>query len=349
MEQSSGSPTPRSFSSAGSPSRPRTPADFGDSHSLAMHLEPILQGACEGKLGEVEWFHSAWQHGGAATGFAAWNDGQSGAAPMRAFIKFPVGPDELAWSRDLAARPCGERGPFVPRYLAGGESMGGIDLCWIVVEALNGDPLSTGFDETSLREMLRTIVEFQVAAAEVRPDHPPCKVVDWSENVWRAKAAIRDSGLPLAETNRWLLALKHVYRALPVITARWHGRAITTWCHGDLHPGNVIRRTLASGDPRCVLIDLALVHPGHWCEDAIYLERQFWGHEEQLHGIKPLAELARLRREAGLPSDTHDTDVAIARRLLMAAVVPLFLNREHNAKYVHGALETIEKYLPQIH
>jgi hypothetical protein len=33
----------------------------------------------------------------------------------------------------------------------------------------------------------------------------------------------------------------------------------------------------------------------------------------------------------------------------MASVVPLFLGREHNVRYVKGALEVIEKYLPQLH
>lgn len=312
-----------------------------------MHLEPILHEACGKRLGEIEWFHAAWQHGGAATGFARWEDPANDAAPRKAFIKFPVGPDELAWSRELSRLPAGERGPLVPRFLAGGESLGGIDLCWIIVEALEGEPLMAGFDAESIRGMLETVVEFQIAADRVRPERPPSKPIDWAENVKRSKAAVRESGLE--NTNAWLDALKHVYRHLPLIVSRWNARDITTWCHGDLHPGNVIRRTASGAPSRCVLIDLALVHPGHWCEDAIYLERQFWGHEERLCGIKPLAELARLRREAGLPSDTHDTDVAIARRLLMASVVPLFLDREHNAKYVAGALATIEKYLPQIH
>ncbi len=46
----------------------------------------------------------------------------------------------------------------------------------------------------------------------------------------------------------------------------------------------------------CVLVDLALVHPGHWVEDALYLERQYWGHSDLLKGVKPASELARLRQ-----------------------------------------------------
>src|SRR2546421_544761 len=60
----------------------------------------------------------------------------------------------------------------------------------------------------------------------------------------------------------------------------------------------------------CVLIDLALVHSGHWMEDALYLERQFWGHEPLLHGVKPLPMLAKLRRERGLPTDDHYSELA---------------------------------------
>ena len=47
---------------------------------------------------------------------------------------------------------------------------------------------------------------------------------------------------------------------------------------------------------RCVLIDLALVGPGCWIEDALYLERLFWGQEDQLFGMDPLGTLASTRQ-----------------------------------------------------
>ncbi len=326
------------------------PASPGDSHSLAIHLEPVLREACNGKLGPVEWFNAAWQHGGAATGFAPWNDP---AGPRGVLVKLPVGPNELRWSCELCnAHNHAPRkhplGPVVPRVLASGMSLGGLDLGWLVCERLEGAPLAKAFDQSAIHELLHAAVEFQQAASAVRPPAPEeAKALNWHENIARAKEAVRQSHI--ADHLRWIDAIKHVQKALPLILARWNNRPVNAWCHGDLHPGNALRRLCPGDASRCVLIDLALVHAGHWAEDAVYLERQYWGHAELLHGIKPLAEFSRLRREAGLPVDTHATDVAIARRLLMASVVPLFLGREHNVRYVKGALEVIEKYLPQLH
>lgn len=57
-----------------------------------------------------------------------------------------------------------------------------------------------------------------------------------------------------------------------MLLRRWSTRRLNAWCHGDLHGGNALRRA----DGSCVLIDLALIHPGHWLEDALYLERVCW-------------------------------------------------------------------------
>jgi len=141
---------------------------------------------------------------------------------------------------------------------------------------------------------------------------------------------------------------------LPHLVGLWAMRPINAWCHGDLHPGNAMRRDLVgaggSGEGRapCVLIDLALVHPGHWVEDAIYLERQFWGKPEGLFGIHIVSLLAKFRREAGLKTDGDYGLVANVRRVLMAACAPAHLAAEGNPKYLHAALETIDRVLPQV-
>jgi len=121
---------------------------------------------------------------------------------------------------------------------------------------------------------------------------------------------------------------------------------LDTWCHGDVHPGNVLRR---GEHGQLVLIDLGLVHPGHWIEDALYLERQYWGHEDWLGGVKPVSILGRLRREAGLPMDGDYGELANIRRVMMAACVPAVVDREgSNTKYLRHALDLIERLLPQI-
>ena len=67
-----------------------------------------------------------------------------------------------------------------------------------------------------------------------------------------------------------------------------------TRCAGSRHNPEVA--------PRCALIDLALVAPGCWIEDALYLERLFWGHEEALSAAStPCNELAQCRASLGLP------------------------------------------------
>ena len=49
-----------------------------------------------------------------------------------------------------------------------------------------------------------------------------------------------------------------------------------------------------------VLIDLAEVRPGHWVEDAVYLERLHWARPERLKGRNPVKLLAAARRRLGL-------------------------------------------------
>jgi hypothetical protein len=319
-----------------------------DAHALAAALEPALHSASGGRLGRIEWFRAAWQHGGASTGFATWRpDGQSDACPQ-AMVKLPVGPVELRWSRLLS--PPGDPDPVVPRMLASGDELGGYDLGWIIVERLPGMPLSTKLTAEGLNDLLVSLNDFHVKASAARPIDETPRTYDWEANLARAKEAVKTH--KMADATRWLDALRHLHKALPMVAARWNSREINAWCHGDFHPGNALRRAPSPGDTgrgRCVLIDLALVHPGHWIEDALYLERQFWGHSEMLMGVKPLSTLARLRREAGLAVDPNYAEVAVARRVLMAAVVPLFIDREHNTRYVRAALDVLERFLPQVH
>jgi hypothetical protein len=90
-----------------------------------------------------------------------------------------------------------------------------------------------------------------------------------------------------------------------------------------------------------------LVHSGHWAEDALYLERQFWGHERAINGLKPVPMLARLRRDRGLPADDNYGDLAMVRRVLMAAVAPTMIDREGSPTYLVAAHDILERCLPQ--
>ena len=112
--------------------------------------------------------------------------------------------------------------------------------------------------------------------------------------------------------------------------------------------------TISSGSNgaagHCVLIDLALVHAGHWVEDAVYLERLHWHRPEALHGVKPVQTLAKFRKELGLPNTEGEDHGLLAntRRVLMAATTPAYLHREGNPKYVRAALNKLETLLPLV-
>lgn len=333
---------------SGGPTAQASGGGARDTHHLAITLEPVLRAASAGRLSEIEWFHSQWQRGGAATGFARWTrpDGKT----IDVMVKLPVGPVEYRWTTLLGsiehedwtnddARPS-------PRVVACGTEVGGYDLAWLIVEKLTGPPLASHLDESGLHDLLRAAAEFQQRATACAPIDRAPPTPDWSKLIDRSREIARAGGIP--ESQKWNETLKKVHKCLPLLSEKWSRRSINCWCHGDLHPGNALRRATDNGHAPCVLVDLALVHPGHWVEDALYLERQFWGHADLLRGIKPVSELARLRRERGLPANDDYASVANLRRVLTASGAPALLDREGNPKYLHAALEMIEKTLPQV-
>jgi aminoglycoside phosphotransferase (APT) family kinase protein len=172
-----------------------------------------------------------------------------------------------------------------------------------------------------------------------RPESP-----DWDALLSRAREIARESVLP--EAQHWNDVVKRAQKALPKIATRWESRPINAWCHGDLHPGNAMRRT--DDEHECVLIDLALVHAGHWVEDAVYLERQFWARPDALFGLHPVTELARYRRELGLSTEGDYGTLANLRRVLMAACAPVHVAGDGHPRYLHAALEMLERVLPQV-
>lgn len=321
-----------------------------DSHQLGATLAPALVQACSGKLADIAWFHSTWQHGGAATGFAVW---RTGSREIPVLVKLPVGPVEHQWTSSLGVcdsenfeESCSHS--CTPRVLASGTELGGYDLAWLVVERLPGGALTHGLTEKDVGDLLSAATDFHAAAARCRPPAEAPAPPKWDEILERSRECTRKG--VIAESQRWNEAVKKVQKALPALKARWAARPVNTWCHGDLHPGNAIRRApLADGSPgRCVLIDLAMVHSGHWVEDGVYLERLYWGRSEQLCGVKPVSFLAKLRRERGLPLENSYADLAAIRRVLMAACVPVYAAREGHPKYTHAALETLENTLPAV-
>lgn len=330
--------------------RAGSPSAWRDGHGSASALAPALIETCQGRLSHLEWFRAPWQNGGATTGFGLWDAGTDHQREV--LVKFPVGHIEYLWTLRLGAVDAeawhapSSLALSSPRVVAAGEELGGHDLAWIIVERLRGPGVGSTLTPDTLGDLMGAAADFHARALLASPVNQPPPSTDWERVIERARARLPDCGI--SEPARWKEALKKLGRGLDAVLRRWNGRQAGSWCHGDLHPGNAMYR-LCPGDSRvCVLIDFALVHAGHWVEDGVYLERQYWGHEGTLGGVKPVSALAQARRVRGLPVDNDYTEIANLRRVLMAAAVPVQLAREGNAAYVRTALETLERLIPQV-
>lgn len=327
-----------------------------DGQSLASALEPVLYHACQGHLGPVSWFKADWQHGGAGTGFSTWrmNTPSGKARQVPCVVKMPIGYTEYFWTKRLGLiRPDEWDEPSslalpTPRVLAAGFELGGYDLAWIVMERFANPPIAIERSESSLWAMFETAAEFHAACILEQPIEPQrCPPPpDWTQLIENGRESLRTNGLKDAQ--RWDKALARTQQCLDELIIAWQQRPIGTWCHHDLHPHNALRRI--SQEPgsigHCTLIDLALVAPGCWIEDALYMERLFWGREDQLCGIDPLTTLASTRASIGLPANQDEIELAQVRRTLMAASVPIFLRTEGDPIYLKAALNTLERLLP---
>jgi hypothetical protein len=310
-------------------------------HDMVAFFGPVLRDQTGARLSEIEWFRSAWQRSGAATGFATWTHDNGSQEPV--MVKLPIGPVELRWTVAMGTCPDGDDPAALPcaRVLAGGDELSSFDLAWVITERLQGPPMSKELGPEAATEILKAAADFQARALRCNFTKALPKEPDWEARIHRSRDLARAGAI--AESQRWNEAIRRVQKSLNVLIARWAKRELTDWCHGDLHPGNALRRKSGRS---CVLVDLALVHAGHWIEDALYLERQFWGHESKL-GLKPLSVLARLRRERGLPTCGNYAELAHVKRVLAAAAAPAAIEREGNPAYLHAALDVIEQSLPQ--
>ncbi len=341
----------------------RVPASMS-ADSLAHSLDPVLHAECQdhhhGMLGPISWFKVSWQHSGAATGFADWTFASGRTVPV--MVKLPVGSIEHRWTCELGQideQAIAEwdhvsgRCRVTPRVLASGTTLGGYDLAWVVMERLGGGtlrPSSRAISEQSLTDMLATLDGFHAACDRVREPEGTGKIEDWNKLLAKSRDMVKQGAVP--EEQRWNEALKRVAKVSDALIAMWRSRPMNTWCHGDFHPGNSLVRDGCMDDRACrhgcVLIDLALVHVGHWVEDAVYLERLFWARPELLGSLKPVSILAKMRRDRGVHATENYSDLANARRILMAATSPAFVLAEGHPRYLHAAVEVIEKYLPQL-
>jgi hypothetical protein len=300
--------------------------------TLAESLRPHLITACGQRLGTVSWFRTDWQRGGAATGRATWtlDDGTT----RNCIVKVPVGPRELYWTRRLQRR---DGGPpeTIAQLLASGRTLGPYDLGWMVIEALPVGPLGMHWEDTHVARIAEAVTHFhsQTSAFEVDPSLVARE--DWAQTLDRAINATEAN--PLEHKAQWKRMHKRLGRALDGLVEQWRARPLEHWVHGDLHLANALCRCDAPDDP-VILIDLAEVRPGHWVEDAVYLERQLWSRSHRL-AMAPVKTMRAARRTRGLAISDADHVLADIRRLLMASTAPAFLRTEGQPKHLEACLE----------
>lgn len=310
--------------------------------TLATNLLPTLRDACGGCLGDVSWFRADWQRGGASTGRAGWS--VDGSEPREVIVKFPVVPRELYWTRRLQ-NPEGTPPAVVPQLLASGTSLGSYDLAWMVIERLPYGPLGLRWHKNHITRVAAAAARFQAETANLPVEEAGQRVEDWQALLGQSRASLRDNAI--ANRPAWTEAVKQVQRVHDDLVERWRARDTTHWIHGDLHLANALSRdSVQSGD--VVLIDLAEVRPGHWTEDAVYLERQLWGRPDRLDATRPVREMARARRRLDLPVREDAHELADVRRILMAATGPAFLSTEGHPRHLAGALAQLQAALNRL-
>ncbi|MBL4590415.1 MAG: phosphotransferase [Phycisphaerales bacterium] len=326
-----------------------------DGQSLANSLAPLLQATCRHRLGNINWFRATWQHSGAGTGFSTWTFPDGREIPC--VVKLPVGHREYHWTKRLGlVDPRDWDSPEslalpTPRVLAAGYDLGDYDLAWVIIEKLRNPPIASEMNEGVMWELFETAAEFQSAAIleesviDASKEHT---THDWAGLIEKGLVSVRKHEID--HEARWVGLLERTQQDLDGLVARWRGRPMNTWCHHDLHARNVMRRLGGESGSRgrCVLIDLAMVGPGCWIEDALYLERLFWGQEDGLFGMDPLGTLASTRQAIGLPVGDDDLALADVRRVLMAASSPAFLRTEGDPSYLNGAIEVLDRLLPSV-
>ncbi len=304
-------------------------SELPPSQDLAAALEPVLREACEGRLGSIGWFRTDWQRGGGATGRSVWTTEDE--PPVEVVVKMPVPPRELRWLSRLGVRD--DR--HVPRHLAGGDTLGGYDLAWVVMERLPHGPLLLEWTPECVTPMAEAAAAF-ASLASVHAVDPVPPEPDWSARLAAAKDKVRE--LRLAGSKAWNATIRAVTGRLDPLLDRWASRRPLEWIHGDLHPGNAMTHEATRPPTAVCLVDFAEVRVGHWVEDAVYLERLHWARPERIAGHPPVRSIAAARKARGLHNGEDHAGFAAIRRLLMASTAPAFARTEGSPAYFEACL-----------
>ncbi|MAI66319.1 MAG: hypothetical protein CMJ26_00405 [Phycisphaerae bacterium] len=307
------------------------------SSSLASSLEPVLKKQTHNRVANIHWFRTDWQRGGASTGFATWQSDDGKTTP--AVIKLPVNQKELLWTRKLQ-----EQNGVVPHLYASGEKLNGYDLAWIIIERFPYGPLGGHWDDSNITRITEAAARFSKKAS-LFPIDQEGRREDWKVLLKNAKKSVRDNRIQ--NESQWKKAHSLLTKKLSQVIEIWRARRIDQWLHGDLHLANAMCRC-DDPDSKVVLIDLAEVHAGHWIEDAIYLERQLWGHKSRLKATKPVSTMATARKNLGMRVDDDYNTFVDVRRLMLAATAPAFMQSEGDPRYLTSCLEQLQNALDRL-
>jgi len=313
-------------------------APVDDPRHLAETLAPVLAEACHGRLSKLSWFRTDWQRGGAATGTALYRVDDE--ATVAVVVKLPVVHRELLWMRRL------QDGDdlVVPRLYASGETLGGYDLSWLVIEHFDHGPLGTRWHDDHVTRIADAAARFQMAAM-AWPVDQPARSEPWDDLIKQAQKSLRTN--PVPRRQEWRAAIKALRSHLDSIVEDWEARDTAQWVHGDLHLANAMSRVSMESGPVC-LIDLAEVRAGHWVEDAVYLERQLWARPQRLKGHGPVKAIAAARRCRRLPVEDDYPRLAMIRRALLAGTALGFLQSEGDPRYLDACLGRLERAVVEL-
>ncbi len=306
--------------------------------SLASSLGPVLTKQTQNQIQNIHWFRTDWQRSRAATGFATWDDNNGKTTEV--VVKLPVIERELRWTR------CMQNADGVaPKLFASGEKLNGYDLAWMVIERFPVGPLGKHWESSNIDRIANAAARFTKSASEFSIDQEGRRE-DWDELLKTAKSSVRENHIK--NESKWKKAHSLLSKKLKIILEQWRSRRIDQWLHGDLHFANAMCRS-EEPDAKVSLIDLAEVHAGHWIEDAVYLERQLWGHKSRLKATKPVHAMAAARKSLGMRVDENYNDFVDIRRLLLAATAPAFMQSEGDPRYLASCLQQLQNAADRLH
>lgn len=300
-------------------------------------LEPVILDATGGALSDIAWFRTDWQRGGALTGYASFQDEHG---PHDVVVKLPVPPGEWRWLEAMSGSS------VTPRVLAGGDQLGGYDLTWVVMERLPFGPMGSAWGGDGFDLLLACGAEFQAQALATRDQvwsetiQPKPEPDLWEEQLAATRKLVSKHTLPHAQL--WRKALKAATKKFESWRQPWMDRPMTGPVHGDFHAGNALSRSPAPNGP-LVLVDLAQVRPGHWVEDAVYLEQLYWADPERLEGRRLVSQMNKQRKALGLDPGGDWVELANIRRALLAMTTPTRMATLGHPVHLDAALHVLEQ------